>query len=430
MGYLIYEGKTRQEAIDKMKLAAMQENRTAETHFIKATPRELKKWFGLKTEVRWNAIAYVSEREHVQAAKKTAAKVQEAPQNLFAREAEQRQPAVVNLNVTSKAEPKQQPVRVPAGAGERELQDKVVQLEQSLGQLQDFIRGEFNNIREGLVQKDRTRAVDDENRFARDVEIGKQNIIWAENFLREREFDLAVISEITEYLKKQKSDVLIDKGQILTVVRDYLKAHIKIEDISLDDYRFGRNVLFIGPTGVGKTVSLVKMAAHVAGARQKTCRFISIDRYKLGADAQLTMWAELMNAKCHPINEEKEFFHLLDLEDSNFTFIDTAGKSPRETIVIKELAEWVKRANRKFDTHLVISATTKPKDLDLIVQNYSMIEFNHIIATKLDETVCLGSILSVLVKTGKTLSFISNGQQVPMDFEIANVDKLIADSLK
>lgn len=426
MGYLIYEGRTKQEALDKMKLAAIQENRMNETHFIRTCEKEVRKWFGFKKETRWNAIVYVNEHKTQSEDRRPAAVRRQAQPALFPKEQIEAAAAPAAIE---KAVKLMQAKAVPAPRT-RELEDKVEKLESSLETLQSFIKNEFATMREGLIQSGRNQELERENRLVQDIEIGKQNIAWADNLLREREFHPQVITDIIEHLKVQKNDILIDKAQILTTIRNFLKTNIVTEDISLDSYKPAKHVLFVGPTGVGKTVSLVKMAAHVAAARQKTARFISIDRYKLGADAQLKIWADLMQSECHPINEQKDFFQLLDKPGAHYTFIDTAGKSPRETIVIKELKDWIEKASRPFDIHLVVSATTKPRDLDLIIENYGMIDYSHILATKLDETVCLGSIVSVLYKTKKPLSFISNGQQVPMDFEIANVDKLIADALK
>ena len=312
----------------------------------------------------------------------------------------------------------------------KKLEEEVENLKSSLSQIQDYIKSEFEEIKEGLMKNSRNTALENKRKIIHDVEISQKNIQWAEEFLREREFHPSVIQDILEYLKMQKSEVLIDKVQVITVIRDFLKTNIIREDILMENYNNGEHILFAGPTGVGKTVSIIKMAAHIAVIRQKSLRFISIDRYKVGADSQLKTYSDLMKAPFYPINKEEQFFELLDKVESHYTFIDTAGKSPRETIVIKELSDWLKKTGKKFDIHLVVSATTKPKDLDLIINSYSCLDFSHIIATKLDETAYLGSILSTLYQTKKPLSFITNGQGVPEDFEIANVDKLIADSLK
>jgi flagellar biosynthesis protein FlhF len=228
----------------------------------------------------------------------------------------------------------------------------------------------------------------------------------------------------------QKSSLLLNKDNILNLIKDFLKTNIVQEEIMFENYKEGRDIIFIGPTGVGKTVTLIKLAAHLAVIRQKSLRFISIDRYKVGADSQLKAYAEIMSAPFFQIHNREEFFDLLKRDDYDYTFIDTAGKSPKDTIVLKELADWIEKTGKKLDVHLVVSATTKPKDLDMVASGYSLIDYSHIIGTKFDETVHLGSIVSLLYRTKKPISFITNGQGVPEDFEIANVDRIIADSLK
>ncbi len=431
MRYAIYEGKTKQEAVDKMFLAARMEERLKETMLIRTYPEERKKFLGLRKETVWIATACIDEARIMERQKKSVRKTAVAP-TLFKDEDIAQSPREENyarsVNSPFPVIPKSV---VPADVMKsKKLEEEVQNLKSSLVEIQNYIKNEFDEIKEGLMKSSRNTSLENKKKIMQDLEISQKNIQWAEEFLREREFHPNVIRDIIEYLKMQKNDILIDKAQILSSIKDYLKTNINREDILLENYSYGKNILFIGPTGVGKTVSIIKMAAHIAVIRQKSLRFISIDRYKVGADSQLKTYSDLMKAPFYPINKEDQFYKILENDETYYTFIDTAGKSPKDTIVIKELSDWMKKANMKFDIHLVVSATTKPRDLDLVVDSYSCLEFSHIIATKLDETVCLGSIISSLYQTKKPLSFVTNGQGVPEDFEIANVDRLIADSLK
>jgi flagellar biosynthesis protein FlhF len=438
MRYAVYEGKTKQEAVDKMFMAARMENRVKETMLIRTYPEERRRLLGLKKETVWIATACINESRLLDRERKPS-KRSDIQLPLFkdeAVEAPRREASAMSF--AGNGAHKNIPIGPQSSAllssafldKNKKLEEEVETLKSSLTQIQNFIKSEFDEIKEGLMKTSRNTALENKKKIMQDLEISQKNIEWTDEFLREREFHPAIIKDIIEYLKTQKNGVLIDKAQILIAVRDFLKGNIHVEDILMENYNFGNNILFIGPTGVGKTVTIIKMAAHVAIIRQKNLRFISIDRYKVGADSQLKTYADLMKSSFHPINKQEEFFELLSQDDTHYTFIDTAGRSPRDTIVIKELADWLKKAEKKFDVHLVVSATTKPKDLDMIIESYSSLEFAHIIATKLDETAHFGSILSVLYKTKKPISFITNGQGVPEDFEIANVDKLIADSLK
>ncbi|MGL4388704.1 MAG: flagellar biosynthesis protein FlhF, partial [Brevinema sp.] len=109
--------------------------------------------------------------------------------------------------------------------------------------------------------------------------------------------------------------------------------------------------------------------------------------------------------------------------------IDTAGLSPKENIAIEEIAHWIHKINQKVDIHLVVSATTKASDLEIIYERYSCVNINHILVSKTDETNNLGSILSLAYKYNKPLSFLTDGQEIPQDFKIADTNRLIHDSL-
>ncbi|MGC8764982.1 MAG: hypothetical protein ACP5QT_03765 [Brevinematia bacterium] len=431
MRYAVYEGRTKQEAIDKMFMAARLENRVNETMLIRTYPEERRKFWGLKKETIWIATACIDEEKIFERERKSHYSKRNTSQpGLF----DENQIEEVSYPSVKKE------VRRPLPSDDgiysslleknKKLEQEVEVLKNSLFEIQSYIKNEFEEIKEGLVKNTRNSSIENRKKIMQDLEITQQNIHWAEEYLREREFHNEVINDIVEFLKMQKSSVLLDKGHILNLIKDFLKANINQEEIMFENYQNGKDVIFVGPTGVGKTITLIKLAAHVAAIRQKSLRFLSIDRYKVGADSQLKTYADIMNAPFFQIHKKEDFFQLLNKEETDFTFIDTAGKSPKDTIVLKELSQWIEQSGKPIDVYLVVSATTKPKDLDIIAAGYSIINFAHIIATKLDETQYLGSIVSLLYRIKKPLSFVTNGQEVPQDFEIANVEKIISDSLK
>ncbi len=431
MRYAVYEGRTKQEAIDKMFMAARLENRVNETMLIRTYPEERRKFWGLKKETIWIATACIDDEKIFEKERRTHySKKNTSQPDLFD------ETQIENVNYPSLKREVRRPL--PSDEGiyssllekNKKLEQEVEVLKNSLFEIQSYIKNEFEEIKEGLVKNTRNSSLESKKKIMQDLEITQQNIHWAEEYLREREFHNEVINDIVDFLKMQKSGLLLDKAHILNLIKDFLKVNICHEEIMFENYQKGKDVIFIGPTGVGKTITLIKLAAHIAAIRQKTLRFISIDRYKVGADSQLKTYADIMNAPFYQIHKKEDFFNLLDKEETNFTFIDTAGKSPKDTIVLKELSQWLEQSGKPIDVHLVVSATTKPKDLDIIASGYSILNFSHIVATKLDETQYLGSIVSLLYRVKKPLSFVTNGQEVPQDFEIANVEKIISDSLK
>ncbi len=430
MRYASYEGRSKSEAVDKMFMHARSENRVKETMLIRTYSVDKPKWFGLRKETVWVATACIDDGRIIERQKRSSARRSDQQGDDLFRSAPCETPAPSTAPSEMRA-----PVRTAATAQallekSPAIDQKVQALESDMKKIQSFIQEQMEQMKEAILRNEVNEGLRNKTKIIQDIEISQKNIEWAAEFLREREFHPTLVKDVCEHLKQQKNDVLIDKSQVLTTVRDFLKSSIPREDINIENYGCGRNILFAGPTGVGKTVTIIKMAAHVAMIRQKKLRFISIDRYKVGADSQLKTYADLMKAPFHPISKQDQFNELLEKTECDFTFIDTAGKSPKDTIVIKELSDWLKKSGAPFDVHLVVSFTTKPRDLDLIVNSYSLLDFSHILATKRDETDSLGSILSVSYLTQKPLSFVTVGQEVPQDFEIANIDKMISDALK
>ena len=411
MEYLVFEGKTYQEAFDQMYLVGSQKNILDRMSIVKKVEEERRGFLGFGKRKQCKVIVGVYEKRAKNAYKKASLQTP----SLF-------------------VEKDTAPVSTKQKNGENiennKLKAEVDDLKVSIGHLESLLKSQIVEIKESFIQSQIHSQVDHEKRLIEDVEISTKNIQWAEHFLREREFASFLIDDIVNHLKTQRKELLLEKPQILAEIREFLLKNIVSEEVSIDHYNYGNTILLAGPTGVGKTITIVKLAAHIAAMRQKTMRFISIDRYKVGADSQIKTYSGYLGASYYQIQKEDEFFSLIKKPESYFTFIDTAGKSPRETIAIQELGEWIKKAGKKIDVHLVVSATTKPADLDFIVDTYQTIGFSHIIATKLDETLYVGSILSILYKTGKPLSFVTNGQEVPEDFGVANIEKMISDSIK
>lgn len=412
MEYLVFEGQSYKEAYDQMYLKGYENNILDQMHIIRRVEEEKKSFFGLRKNKNFKIIVGVS-RTRKPSRSSTTPDLFQTPSDTAS------SPSAAPSLRTAPVQPENE-----------HLKKEVTHLKSSFEQLELFLKHQMSEIKDQMLQTQIHNNIQEDKKIIEDVEITTKNIKWAEQFLREREFASFLINDIIEYLKNEKKEVLLEKPQILASIRDFLLRNLVTEDLSIDNYNFGDTILLAGPTGVGKTITIVKMAAHIAAMRQKSMRFISVDRYKVGADSQIKTYSGYLQAPYYPIHKEEEFFDLVNKKESDFTFIDTAGKSPRETIAIQELGRWIEKCKNKVDVHLVVSATTKPADLDFIVEKYEQINFSHIIATKLDETLFTGSILSILYRTKKPLSFITNGQEVPEDFCVANIEKLVSDSIK
>ncbi len=180
---------------------------------------------------------------------------------------------------------------------------------------------------------------------------------------------------------------------------------------------------FIGPTGVGKTTTLAKIAAKCRLIEKKKTALFTFDTYRIAAVEQLKIYGDILKTPVIVVNKKSDFKEKIQsFKNYDYIFIDTAGRSQKDSFHIKKLKE---QLNFSIDIHLVLSATTKNKDLDDIISRFSIIPYSSLLFTKLDESSTLGNIFNKAFETGKPLSYFTTGQRVPEDIEIASKDKLI-----
>ncbi len=174
-------------------------------------------------------------------------------------------------------------------------------------------------------------------------------------------------------------------------------------------------VAFVGPTGVGKTTSIAKLAARLALQQRKKVLLVTLDGYRIGAVEQLRSYAGLMGIPFRFVEEPSDLPQLLeDNRQKDFILIDTAGRSPKDMEAMRALAAFLKKAEF-IERHLVLSAATKSSDLRRIVDQFECCRPDHLLFTKLDETSTPGPILNELVRTQKLFSYYTDGQKVPDD---------------
>ena len=185
------------------------------------------------------------------------------------------------------------------------------------------------------------------------------------------------------------------------------------------------NVVLIGPTGVGKTTTIAKLAGRLALIEKKKVGLITIDTYRIGAVEQLRTYAEIMSIPFKVVITTKEMEEAVEsMKDCDVVLIDTTGRSSKNTMQISELRAFVEKANAD-NISLVISATTKNKDIKTIVSGYDDLNFDDIIVTKLDETTTYGSLYNIIKISGKPFKFITTGQNVPDDIKVPTKEEIV-----
>ncbi len=184
-------------------------------------------------------------------------------------------------------------------------------------------------------------------------------------------------------------------------------------------------ISIIGPAGVGKTSIVAKLvaAAKTRKKRQKVA-MITLDDNRIGAIAQFKLYAKIFGSPVKAVSSKKELKKCVDkFSDYNLIFIDTPGISLNNRQQILEAKDCFDRVHN-IEYHLVLSAATNDKALQSIIEKFKLFNVNRLIFTKLDECITYGSILNQLYRTKIPVSYITNGQQIPEDIEVATIEKL------
>ncbi len=182
-------------------------------------------------------------------------------------------------------------------------------------------------------------------------------------------------------------------------------------------------VVLVGPTGVGKTTTIAKLAANYGLIANKRVGLITIDTYRMGAVDQLKTYSDIIGV---PLTVAYDYAQLKEavskMNDRDLILIDTAGRSHQNKTQMTELEALLDDLNA--ETHLVLSACTKEKDLRSIIKAYSDMQLDRLIITKLDETTGYGIFLQAPTLAKVPIAFMTTGQSVPEDIEVADVLKM------
>lgn len=187
-------------------------------------------------------------------------------------------------------------------------------------------------------------------------------------------------------------------------------------------------VFFIGPTGVGKTTTIAKVASKFSVEGKKKVALLTTDTYRIAAAEQLRTYADILEVPFRVIYTVDEIENSLrDFKDYDYIFVDTAGHSHKNETQKANMSEFIHSVDGKVEkeAYLVLSATTKYRDLLSIADSYSEMTEYKLIFTKLDETVTLGNLLNLKLYTGAPLSYVTCGQNVPDDIEQFNPQKTV-----
>ena len=253
-----------------------------------------------------------------------------------------------------------------------------------------------------------------------------ESITRLEKILQKNDFSFSYISYITEKIKKNIAlDDLNNFNFILKKTREWIRETISIYP-DKPPLTTPRIFVLVGPTGVGKTTTIAKLAAINKYMQQKplSVRIITIDNYRIGAKEQIETYGETMGVpvvSAHNVKDVKKNVALFS-SDVDLILVDTIGKSPHDYRKLAEMKEILDACGTTAEFHLAISAVTKVSDIFEIMQQFESFKYSSVVVTKMDETCRAGNIISALYEARKSVSYITTGQNVPNDIKYAAVE--------
>lgn len=188
-------------------------------------------------------------------------------------------------------------------------------------------------------------------------------------------------------------------------------------------------IVLVGPTGVGKTTTLAKLAARYAYLMDRPYKvaIVNLDNYKVGAIEQLKYYATILSLEYFVVESPEAFEALQPVLDAfEIVLIDTAGMSPYDTQKFIDMVAYIhSEQQKKIEVQLVIAATMKYEDIEDVYQSFSFLNIDSVIISKLDETMHLGTLMNFALNYQTKMSYFSTGQEVPDDLVVADKEYLL-----
>ena len=307
-------------------------------------------------------------------------------------------------------------------------------IEKKLDSLQTLLVSRFRqeeDARAEQAQQDETASEEEKESgaAAQDKEPTEQ-----EKFVRLL-YNTMLENEVEEKYANQIIDEA-DKNRKPNLPFDYILANVYQKMI----LKFGKadgitpaengpkTLIFMGPTGVGKTTTIAKIASHFAVEEKKKIAMLTADTFRIAAAEQLRTYANILEVPFRVIYTEEELKAAIsDFRDYDYIFVDTTGHSHQNEELLEKMKKLLATAAEAGESQafLVLSTTTKYRDLQRISSSYKEIADYQLILTKLDETSTLGRLLNLKLFTDADIAYVTCGQNVPDDIEQFNPQKAV-----
>lgn len=242
----------------------------------------------------------------------------------------------------------------------------------------------------------------------------KQEIDEIEDMLVHREIQKPIVNAVVDYLEENIKH--LTTSNIDNYVVSNISSMINTRAFELDRKKKPHKIAFVGPTGVGKTTCLAKLATISKILHNLDVGIISADTYRLGAIDQLKIFSEIIDIDLLVAYEPHEMDDLIKkFRKKDLILIDTAGRSQHKADQLVKTKEFLDEVELD-DIYLVMSATSTTKNLYDVAEKFKLYEYNSFVFTKVDESAAFGNILNVLTKYNNTpVIYLTNGQVIPDD---------------
>ncbi len=326
---------------------------------------------------------------------------------------------------------------ITAGVDKFEIAEetKTKAIKQNLSQSNSFA-DEMKNMTARIYQQNQKQKINSaygltEN-IEKDIIVKKETAAFKENpaddnrmkeivkNLSDKEVQKSVVLSVMEQLKKYKN--FLSKDNLDNYVQTVLGSLIQTKSLDLNVKKQNKVIALVGPTGVGKTTTIAKLALIAKIIHKLDVGLISIDTYRLGAIDQLKSFADVSHTDFLVAYEPEEMPALMKkFAKKDIVFIDTVGRNHKNDAQLKSNLDFL--SSVKIDeTFLVLSAASSTRNLVEIAKKFKIFNYSAFIMSKIDEAVVHGNMINLSTKTGSPIAFLTNGQTIPDDIISADKD--------
>jgi len=240
----------------------------------------------------------------------------------------------------------------------------------------------------------------------------------------ELDFEESIAQELTNRLRNELGEFSHNSTGLQTELVRMLQSELTVSGPIKVKKGQGRVVALVGPTGVGKTTTIAKLAANYRLRQNRRVGLITVDTYRIAAVEQLRTYADIIDLPMEVVSTPREMREAIArMSDLDLVLMDTAGRSPHDEIRIQELKSMLAESEPD-EVHLVLSAVGGARSLISTAERFATVGTTSLLVTKLDEATCLGNLLSVTRSSGLPISYLTDGQNVPDDIQVAEQESL------